>query len=103
MNALQLFLIQIDERVEPLQDHHHLGEENVPGMVMFDVADLMAQDVGVHIFVGKESITEERERTLFATGEYRRAAVHLMFRRTDDERYESPQLDEEQQCHHADT
>ena len=72
-------------------------------MVVGDVAHLVPHNVGIHIFVGEEGITEERERALFLAREHRCEAIHLALRRTDDERHESPQLDEKQQRHHSDT
>ena len=72
-------------------------------MVVGNVAHLVPHDVGIHIFVGEEGITEERERTLFTTSKHCRAATHLTLGRTDDEHHKFPSLEEKKECHHADT
>ena len=59
-------------------------------MAVTDVAHLVADDVGGHVFVGEEGIAEERERAFFVAREHCRVAAHLAFRRADDERDEFP-------------
>ena len=103
MKALQLSLIEIDERIEPLQNRDDFNEEDVPRMAMGDMAHLMTYDVGRDRFIGEEGIAEKRERALFLVGIDRSVAIHLSFRRTDDEGHQPHQFDEEEHRHHCDT
>ena len=77
MKALEFSLIKVYEGVEPLENLHQLHHQDVPRMVMADMAQLMADDVGIDILIREKGIAEERIGSMFFVGKHHGIAIHL--------------------------